>query len=73
MKTIYINLKSEVTGAIHLYQGTGHEVYGVRIECGCTEGNNRRSGMIALKNDILVCKVIRCKSCVRKEVENGSI
>ena len=69
MKTIYVNLKSEVTGAMHLYQRTGHTVYRVRTECSCTDGNNRRNGIIAVLDDRIVYKVIRCKGCVNRELE----
>lgn len=69
METIYVNLKSEVTRKMNDLFLAGCDTYRVRLCCNCQHGQNRRSGVLAIKGDTVVCKVIRCKGCVNRELE----
>jgi hypothetical protein len=66
MKTIFVNLKSEVTSAMVEYFLNGCDTYRVRLSCNCEHGHNRRSGVLAIQGDTVVCKIIRCKGCAKQ-------
>ena len=73
MMTIFVNKKSEVTDIMVKYFLNGCDTYRVRLSCNCEQGHNRRSGMIAIQDDQVVCKVIRCKGCAGKEEDHGNL
>lgn len=75
MKTIYVNLKCEITAYKEVAEGDGmKEVYRVRMSCSCHPSNNRRSGILVIQGGEVLYKIIRCKACTsRKEAHNGTI
>jgi hypothetical protein len=74
MKTMYVSTKSEVTKAMVAYLVNDLcDVYSVRLSCNCEPGHNRRSGALAIQEGTLICKIIKCKGCVRREAEHGTV
>jgi len=50
--------------------------YRTRLNCACPEGQNRRNGILVVKGDRVVEKLVRCRACTKtggKEADNGSI
>lgn len=65
MKTVFVNLKSEVTVAKTVLEAIEFKVYRTRTHCDCVPGQNRRDAIVAIHADdrAYQVKVIRCKSC----------
>jgi len=73
MKTIYVNTNYELTVTKLGYEFKGMETFRTRTTCGCMHKDNRRNAVIAVQGDTVMYKVIRCRGCVRKEAEHGTI
>ena len=73
MKTIFVNLKSEVTAAKDAAEAKGLDVYRCRLECNCKptsqtgrEGLNCRNGILVIDlTGHILERVIRCKTCAK--------
>ena len=65
MKTIYTNLKSELTTQKEAFSKQGYTTYRTRMSCACKTCFNNRDGVLVLKNNILTHKLIRCKACAK--------
>lgn len=66
MKTIYVNLRSELSLEKARFEKIGFSVYRTRMDCACTRGNNRRNGILVIdSNNTVVFKAMRCKHCAK--------
>jgi hypothetical protein len=66
MVTRFVNLKSELTAEKNCFEAAGFDTYRSRMQCRCAPCQNRRDGVLVIsRNNELVMKIIRCKSCVK--------
>lgn len=68
MKRIYVNKKSELTSAMRTMEAAGLKCYRVRTLCECDSigQDNRRYGILAIDDCMVVAEVVRCKNCTRR-------
>jgi hypothetical protein len=70
MTTTFVNLKSELTVVKEMFSIDGYKTYRTRLHCNCQKEFNRRDGVLITTNlgseELIIVKVIRCKSCVKK-------
>lgn len=66
MTTLYVNLGSELSAHKANFEGGSFEVYRTRMYCACTQGNNRRNGILVVgsRNNVEF-KIVRCKHCAK--------
>lgn len=70
MKTIYVNLKSELTQKKDEMEACGLAVYRSRMICDCEPYQNRRYGILVVSGDHrVVLRVMRCRACVKRAGE----
>jgi hypothetical protein len=65
MRNQFVNKKSELTLQLKEYTAANCEVLRSRMACSCAT-HNQRYGIVAIVNNIVVAKVIRCRQCVKK-------
>jgi hypothetical protein len=65
MRNQFVNKKSELTTQLTEYKAANCEVLRSRMPCLCST-HNQRYGIVAIANNIVVAKVIRCRHCVKK-------
>lgn len=63
MKTTYVRLKSELSQLMHLAENDGADCYRTRMQCNCPPCQNRRDGIIVIRGEQVVGRVVRCKVC----------
>jgi hypothetical protein len=73
MKTKYYSKRFGMTYDAMTAVEFGCTAYRTRLECECEEGRNRRDGILLTANDVVICKLVRCKACAKKEAQNGKV
>lgn len=74
MTTNYFNKRSEMTAHALLFAVPGVEIYHTRISCSCANGrDNCRNGILVIKGNEVINKLIRCKACAKKGAENDTV
>lgn len=67
MRNQFVNKKSELTTKLNEYASTTCEVLRSRMACQCQlpSPRNKRYGIVAIVNNTVIAKVIRCKACTK--------
>jgi hypothetical protein len=74
METIFVNLKSELTGLKQEYdRKPAYATYRTRLHCNCQPEFNRRYGLLVTcapdELELVVAKVVVCKQCAKGETK----
>lgn len=64
MKTVYFEHRSTMTAFAMLTKNA--TIYRTRLECECEDCCNRRNGILVVKGNTVVYRLIRCKSCAKE-------
>jgi hypothetical protein len=71
MRNQFVNKKSELTVQLKEYTAANCEVLRSRMPCSCAT-QNQRYGIVAILNNTVMARVIRCRACAKTTIYANS-
>ncbi len=71
MRNQFVHRKSELTNQLNEYKAANCEVLRSRMSCQCSH-NNQRYGIVAIINNTVMARVIRCRACAKTTTYGNS-